>query len=155
MPDATLHILGAGPYEGKLRALIKSLGVDRSVTIEYIAPSDRERMAESLGQAAVFAALSEYEAHPVAVMEALTLGIPTVGLAATGIGELVKDGLVKGVHRDASPATIADALVAAMDNSYTIGPAILPTWDIAAENLACIYKDVARTEPKPLRLYNG
>ena len=37
-------------------------------------------MAESLCQASVFAALSEYEAHPVAVMEALTLGIPTVGL---------------------------------------------------------------------------
>ena len=54
----------------------------------------------TLGRAAAVAALSEYEAHPVAVMEALTLGIPTVGLDTTGIGDLVEDGLVRGVPRE-------------------------------------------------------
>ena len=45
------------------------------------------------------AALSEYEAHPVAVMEALALGVPAVGLDTAGIGDLVQDGLVRGVPR--------------------------------------------------------
>jgi glycosyltransferase involved in cell wall biosynthesis len=154
IPDATLHILGAGPYEGRLRALIKTLGVDSSVTIEYIAPNDRKRMAESLCQASVFAALSEYEAHPVAVMEALTLGIPTVGLTTTGIGELVDDGLVKGILRDASPTAVANVLVAALNSSYRSAATTLPTWDIAAEDLARVYMDTAGTRPKPLRLYD-
>ena len=49
VPDATLQILGAGPYEGQLRSLISSLGLDACVTIESIAPDDRGRMARSLG----------------------------------------------------------------------------------------------------------
>ena len=131
IPDATLRILGAGPYEGELLALIKSLGIEKSVTIEYIAPTDRERMADSLSQAAVFASLSENEAHPVAVMEALALGIPTIGVNTAGIGDLVEDGLVRGIPRDASPATIAQVLVAALDG-LNASNSTLPTWDTAA-----------------------
>jgi glycosyltransferase involved in cell wall biosynthesis len=122
-----------------LRSLVRSLGVEKSVTIEYIAPDDRERMAGSLSRAAVVAALSEYEAHPVAVAEALALGIPIVGLDAAGIGDLVKDGLVKGVPRNASPATIARALVAVLESEHVRSPVGLPTWDMAAAELAYVY----------------
>jgi glycosyltransferase involved in cell wall biosynthesis len=154
IPDATLHILGSGPYEGKLRALIGTLGLQKFVTIECIAPGDRERMAESLTAAAVFAALSEYEAHPVAVMEALTLGIPVVGLATAGMGELVEDGLVRGVPRDASPETIAQTLITALKGRRLSGSATLPTWDSAAADLTRIYKDAAGAGPKPRRSYD-
>jgi glycosyltransferase involved in cell wall biosynthesis len=151
VPDATLRILGDGPYEAKLRALTKTLGMESSVTIEYIPPDDRKRMAESLSQAAVFAVLSEYEAHPVAVMEALALGIPIVGTDTAGIGDLVEDGLVRGVPTGASPATIAQALVTALNSSRTDGSTTLPTWDIAAEDIASIYLEAVGTSPSPLR----
>jgi glycosyltransferase involved in cell wall biosynthesis len=143
IPNATLHILGSGPYEAKLRALVESLGLQKSVTIEHIAPDKRQRMAESLAQAAVFATLSEYEAHPVAVMEALTLGIPTVGLATAGTANLVEEGLVEGVPVDASPATIARILIGALNRRGRGSPALLPTWDGAANELADIYMNVA------------
>ncbi len=142
IPGATLQILGSGPYEGQLRSLIKALGLETSVTIECIAPYDRERMAQTLGGAAVVASLSEYEAHPVAIMEALTLGIPTVGLDTAGIGDLVEDGLVRGVPTDASPAMIAQILIAALEDQHVSGSAMLPTWDSAAAHLAQIYIDV-------------
>jgi glycosyltransferase involved in cell wall biosynthesis len=151
VPDATLHILGSGPYEGQLRSLADTLGLGRSVTIEYIAPDDRERMAQVLGQASVVAALSEYEAHPVAVAEALALGIPAVGLDTAGIGDLVEDGLVSGVPRDASPAIVARALVAALNGEQTRGSVRLPTWDTAAADLARVYTDVARAAPGSFR----
>lgn len=151
IPGATLRILGSGPHEGQLRSLIGTLGLERSVAIEYIAPEDRERMAQSLRTAAVVAAMSEYEAHPVAVLEALTLGIPTVGLNATGIADLVEEGLVRGVPRDASPAAIAEALVAALKDERENVSTMLPTWDSAAVDLARIYIDVANAEPAPLR----
>jgi glycosyltransferase involved in cell wall biosynthesis len=141
IPHATLQILGSGPYEGRLRSLINTLGLEKSVAIECIAPSDRLTMAQSLGRAAVVAALSDYEAHPVTVMEALTLGIPTVGLNTAGIGDLVEDGLVEGVPRDASPTAIARILVAALEGRCMSSSARLPTWDMAASDLAHIYLD--------------
>lgn len=143
--NATVHILGSGPYNNELQALIQRLGMDEFVTIEYIAPDDRERMAESLGQASVFAALSEYEAHPVAVMEALALRIPAVGLDTAGIGDLVEDGLVMGVPKDASPAIIARALIAAMNGSYSTKPTRLPTWESATADLAAVYSQAVET----------
>ena len=145
VPYATLQILGSGPYEGRLRSLIKTLRLEKSVAIECIPPDDRERMAESLGSAAVVAALSEYEAHPVAVMEALMLGIPTVGLDTAGIGDLVEDGLVVGVPRDASPTAIARILVAALEGVYASSSIKLPTWDTAASDLARVYMDAVGT----------
>lgn len=142
-PHATLHILGSGPYEGALRSLINSLGLENSVRIECIASNDREQMARSLGEAAVVTALSEYEAHPVAVIEAVTLGIPTVGLDTAGMSYLVKDGLVKGVPKDASPTMVAQALVVALKAERITGSVRLPTWDTAAADLAHVYMDLA------------
>ena len=149
IPDATLHILGAGPYESKLRSLVQTLCLEHSVTIEFISPGNRLRMAESLCEASVFALLSEYEANPVAIMEALTLGVPAVGLDTAGIGDLVSDGLVTGVPRDATPATIAQTLVTALHNRRAIGATTLPTWDTAAADLGRIYLDAVGADSKP------
>jgi glycosyltransferase involved in cell wall biosynthesis len=147
VPDATLHILGSGPYEKELRSLINALRLENSVTIEHIVPGDRQRMAESLSQAAVVTVLSEYEAHPVALAEALALGIPAVGLDATGISDLIQDGLVTGVPKDSSPAMIAGALVSVLRSSRANGSAKLPTWDAAAIELAHVYTIAARPAP--------
>jgi glycosyltransferase involved in cell wall biosynthesis len=156
VPDATLHIVGIGPYEGKLRALSRTLDVADAVKIEFIPPDERRRMADSLGQATVFAALSEYEAHPVAVMEALTLGIPVVGMDIAGIGDLVQDGLVTGVPRNASPTAIAQILVAALNGRGATGAAATPpTWDATAAQIARIYTDVAGADRLPVLLHDG
>lgn len=143
IPDATLLILGTGSYEQKLRTLVKRLSLEDAVIIEYIPSDRRDRMAELLGGAAVLAALSEYEAHPVAVMEALALGTPVVGFDTAGIADLVEDGLVQGVPKDASPETIAQALVAVLEQDHMRCAPSLPTWDLAAAELARIYRDVA------------
>jgi glycosyltransferase involved in cell wall biosynthesis len=150
IPNATVQILGSGPYERQLRSLITTLGLKDSVTIECIAPSDRGRMAKALGGAAVVAALSEYEAHPLAVMEALTLGTPTVGLNTAGISDLVEDGLVEGVPKEASPTDIARVLVAVLEGQSVCSPAELPTWEIAASDLAQVYVDAVEAAPKPV-----
>ncbi len=155
IPHATLRIYGAGPYEQQLRASIGSLGVAQSAEIEYIAPDNRARVAEALCEAEVFAALSEYEAHPVAVMEALTLGIPTVGLDTAGLADLVSDGLVTGIPMDASPTAVAQVLVAALAEGGRSAPAALPTWDDAAAALARIYTDVAAAGSRTASLHDA
>jgi glycosyltransferase involved in cell wall biosynthesis len=144
IPGASLQILGSGPYEPRLRALITRLGLEHSVMIEFIAPDDRELMAQTLSRAAVVATMSDYEAHPVAVMEALALGVPTIGLDIAGIGDLIHDGLVTGVPRDASPAVTARVLVELLQNTRDRGTPHLPTWDTAASDLAHIYIDAVK-----------
>ncbi len=152
IPGATLRILGSGPYEKDLKALVKRVGIEGSVTIEYIPPEDRRRMAEALGKAAVFASLSEYEANPVAVMEALALRIPTVGLDTAGIGDLVADGLVRGIPKHASAAAVAEVLVAALSRTTpTTGTGALPSWDTAASDTVSVYLNAAGANLKHRR----
>lgn len=142
-PDARLVVLGNGPYEAELRALADRLGIAGHVDFRSVAPGDRAGMSREYGAAALVLALSDYEAHPVAVMEALALGVPVVGSDTAGIGDLVQDGVVTGVLPDASAADVATVvdrvLAGAATGSARAAPAGLPTWDACAEELAAVY----------------
>ena len=153
MPEATLTVLGSGPYEEELRRLAEERGVADAVTFRHLLPAERSEMAAILSRSAVMAALSSYEAHPVAVMEAVALGLPVVGFDVAGIGDLVEDGLVTGVPLDATDERIAAALLERLladDGSPHRAPELaLPTWEGAADAIADVYRDVlARTVPR-------
>ena len=142
VPEAHLHILGSGPYEPELRHLASRLGVAERVTITSIAPADRAAMGHALTEASVVAALSEYEAHPIAVMEALSVGRPVVGFNIAGIGELVEEGWVRGVDPKESSAGVARHLVAAMGARPSVDPGDLPTWETCSAQLGEVYLEV-------------
>ena len=147
-PEGHLVILGAGPYEGELRRLAQSLGVADAVEIRHVPPGDRAGMARELVQASVMAALSDYEAHPVAVMEALTLGVPVVGFDIAGIADLVEDGTVTGLEPGSDVTSTAVALLGAMRPERVHArsvPLDLPTWETAAEQLASVYTEIGRS----------
>jgi glycosyltransferase involved in cell wall biosynthesis len=139
IPEAHLLILGRGPYEGNLYELARNLGVSDRVSIRHIAPADRQRMATALAESSVVAALSDYEAHPVAVMEALCVARPVVGYDLAGIGELSEAGLVRGVPPGAPAAAVARELVTAMSSPLPVDHGQLPTWDSCADQLAHVY----------------
>ena len=140
-PEATLEILGAGPYESELRRIAQESGVGDRVTIRHVEPEDRSGMADALAGASVVAAFSDYEAHPVAVMEALTAGRPVVGYDVAGMADLVEDGYVNGLEPGAAPAVAARALSAAMSQPAPVLTE-LPTWDGCVESLVGVYKSV-------------
>ena len=93
-------------------------------------------MATELAQSSVVAALSDYEAHPVAVMEALSAARPVVGYDQAGVSELIAEGWVRGVTPGAAPAALARELIRAMSASSPVPFAQLPTWDSCADQLA-------------------
>lgn len=135
VPEAHVVVVGSGSYESELRALADQLGVSDKVSFRQLPPEDRAAMAETLAQASVVAALSDYEAHPVAVMEALSVGCPVVGYDTSGIGDLVSEGWVRGVRPGSTSATVAQCLIQSMSSPPLVEIAELPTWDDCAEQL--------------------
>ena len=148
VPEAHVIVLGSGPYESELRALASRLDVSDRISIRQVAPADRTAMASELAEASVIAALSDYEAHPVAVMEALSVGRPVVGYDTSGIGDLVAEGWVQGIRAGSSAASVAQAIVQAMSSGPLVDPAQLPTWDDCAEQLMRVYV-AAASNPLP------
>jgi glycosyltransferase involved in cell wall biosynthesis len=148
IPEAHLLILGSGPYKSNLYKLARHLGVADRVTIRQVAPADRQSMATTLAESNVVAALSDYDAHPVAVMEALSVGRPVVGYDIAGMGELSAAGWVHGVPRDASVAAVARELVKAMSFPSLVDHLQLPSWDSCAEQLAHVYLSALAIAPE-------
>jgi glycosyltransferase involved in cell wall biosynthesis len=155
VPDAHLLILGRGPYEDELRSLASRLGVSDRVTIRQIEPGDRAGMARALAEAGVVAAFSDYEAHPVAVMEALSAGRRVVGYTTSGIGELVHEGLVLGISPGTPASAAARELVRAMNLPDAHALPELPTWDTTADELAAVYRQVGGRRPGTVELGVG
>ena len=139
-PDARLLILGAGPYEASLRQLAQQTGVTDVVDIRAVPASDRQGMAETLAQAALVVLLSEYEAHPVAVMEALALGRPVLVADTSGLREIAQQGLARAIPLHSTPEEVARAALQQIEEPL-MPPAhfTLPTWDDCARQLHDTY----------------
>ena len=143
IPNARLRILGEGPYEATLRDLVAKLGLAAHVEIGAVPASERAAMATILSEAALVVLLSDYEAHPIAVMEALSLGRRVVTSDRSGFIELAAAGQVRAVTLDATPAETADAF----REEIAAGPraaaaAGLPNWDVCSDRLTAIYRRV-------------
>jgi glycosyltransferase involved in cell wall biosynthesis len=144
-PRARLVVVGRGEFEPVLRDMVSTLDLDAIVSIVSYAAEDRALMGALVRSANVVTLMSEYEAHPVAVMEALAEGIDVVVADTSGLSELGREGLVTTIDLGAPPETLADALlVASQEHRWAAGPPALPTWDDCAEALIATYREVAR-----------
>lgn len=146
-PDARLLIVGTGPYEASLCELAQTSGVAEYVEIRAIPASDRLGMAEMLSQATLVTLLSEYEAHPIAVMEALSLRRPVLVAETSGLKELADQGLVRAIPLHSTPEEVALAVQKQIEKPVLPPTSfVLPTWDTCANQLLNVYQAVARRE---------
>jgi glycosyltransferase involved in cell wall biosynthesis len=98
--------VGQGPQEAETRALHASLGLGDRVVLT----GRRDDAVAVMGACDAFVMASNNEGLPVAIMEALALGLPVVSTAVGGIPEAIADG-VEGLL---VPARDPDALAAAI-----------------------------------------
>jgi glycosyltransferase involved in cell wall biosynthesis len=103
----SLTIIGGGPELAALRNLAAQL----QIAVEFTGPLPNVAVRERLRCSHCFALASFAEGVPVAVMEAMALGVPCVATRVTGVPELIEDG------RDGLlvPPADSEALAAAIE----------------------------------------
>lgn len=147
IPEARVRIVGAGPYESALQKTARRLGVAERVEIRAVTPEDRGGMAAVIAQADLVTLLSEYEAHPIAVMEALSFQRPVLVAGTSGLQELADRGLARAVPLESTPEEVATAMVSQLRQPLVPQNITLPTWDACAASLLALYRAVTRRVP--------
>ncbi len=152
LDDFELQLVG----EGERRSNLERLAVEKGLTkhIRFFGWVDRAELVELYRQADLFVTATTWEGMPNTVLEAMACGLPVVGTRASGLGELVREG-VNGYLVDLNDtATLADRLMALIDNPYErqrMGKESRKiaerefAWDTIAEQYAAIYQRIMRS----------
>lgn len=142
LPSARLCVLGEGPYEGPLRDQIQQLGLTEHVTISAIPAGDRQAMGTLLSGSSLVVLFSDYEAHPIAILEALSLQKPVVVTSTSGLKELADRGLARSVTLGASPVEIASVMAEEIGARRPAPTIALPSWEDCCTRLVEVYASV-------------
>ncbi len=98
--------VGQGPLEQEVVALHEQLALGDVVTLTGFRPDAVRLMAGC----DVFLMTSKWEGLPVALMEALALGLPVVATAVGGVAETLADGVEGRLVAPERPDLLADAI---------------------------------------------
>ena len=107
MPTVRFLAVGQGPQEKEIRALHAQLGLGDRVQLLGHRP-DAVRV---MGACDVFCLASHHEGLPVALMEALALGLPVVATGVGGITEVMESGKEGLLVPPGDPDALARALL--------------------------------------------
>lgn len=112
--DLQLLLVGTGASAGQLRARLAAPAFRNVRWIDdYVL--DRDRLRRCLAAADVYAFSSRHEGFPVALVEAMAMGLPAAATAAPGVPDILGDeaGLIVPVG---AAAALAEALGRLMDH---------------------------------------
>jgi L-malate glycosyltransferase len=103
----TLDIVGDGPLRADLERLACEHGV--SELVRFHGRKEKREVAEALRQADVFVLPSLWENLPCALLEAMSVGLPTVATRVGGVPEILDSG--QGILvNPGSPVALAEGL---------------------------------------------
>ena len=106
--DWRLEILGEGGLRPQLTDLAESLGIADSVAM----PGNIDDIGPRLADAAIFAASSRYEGHPLSIAEAMAAGLPVATFdCQCGPRELITDGVDGLLVANGEADSLADAIL--------------------------------------------
>jgi glycosyltransferase involved in cell wall biosynthesis len=108
------ELIGEGPLRRRLEDRARSLGIEESV--RFLGNRDQSEVRAAYERAAVFAlpcrrsASGDQDGLPVALTEALAVGVPAVTTPVSGIPELVRDGSSGMLVPPEDPQALAGAI---------------------------------------------
>jgi len=121
-PTTHLVLVGSGPQETSLRLLANQLGIGSSITFAGSVP--RAELLKLLHSAEVFCHPAELDTFPLAVLEAMASGIPTVVSSAGALPEIVGSaGLVHEVGNEVDLARQLTRVVSSEGFKHSLGVA--------------------------------
>ncbi len=142
LPGSTLHVIGSGPYQPELERLVERLGLNDKVTIRAISPDDRQAMAQALVWSSLIVLMSEFETHPLSIIEALELGRPTLVADTSGLREIAQHGSARAIPLDSTPDELAAAIVEELSRPHSESKVPAGTWEECADKLLALYVEV-------------
>lgn len=141
-PDARLWVAGRGPFEPTLKKLASDLGITEHVAIRAVPDEDRAQMANELAKVKVAVSFSEFETHPVAMLEALSLGCRLVVADTPGLRPLADQGYARAIPLRSRPEEIARVVLEELERPAPTDVPSLATWDDCASGLLDLYEEV-------------
>lgn len=159
--DVQLIVAGEGPALGHLKRLAKELGIEANVHfVGYLKRGQDLWDCYAAGRAFVFASTTETQG--LVLLEAMTLGVPVIGVPALG----ARDVLVEGegtltVPAEAGPfAAAVERLLQDADLHAELsmhGKLYAQRWSNAAicERLIGIYRDVIEARAEGRQAFNA
>jgi glycosyltransferase involved in cell wall biosynthesis len=106
--------------DGERRSNLERLAVEKELTrqVRFLGWVDRKAIADRYRHADLFVTATTWEGMPNTVLEGMACGLPVVATRASGLEELVREG-VNGYLVDINdPAALAERLADLIDNPY-------------------------------------
>ncbi len=106
-PDVHFLLVGDGPLRAELEALTADLGL--AGVVHFL--GTRDDVADLLAAADLFVLSSRHEGLPIAMLEAMAAGLPSVLTAVGGIPDVVVGGRAARLVSPGAPPTLAASIV--------------------------------------------
>jgi len=112
--EVTANLVGFGPMVGRLVALADELAIgDR---VNFVGPVAADQVADFYARSVICCLPSFGEGVPVALMEAMAIGLPTIASRIMGIPELVEDNVTGLLVTPGRDDELADAIELLLGN---------------------------------------
>ena len=111
--DTRLEIVGEGTERGEIEATIGREGVDSNVTLA----GSQTNVSDWLTRWGIFVSSSVREGQPVALLEAMAVGLPSVVTAVGGVPDTLADGVEGIVVPPENPEALADGIQRLLDSA--------------------------------------
>lgn len=156
-----LHVVGDGPDRAKLEEQARRLDLgDRAVFHGFVAKDELQRRlatCDAFVLPAVVDAKGDTEGLGVVLIEAMSYARPVIASAAGGIVDIVRDRRNGLLVPPGDAAALAGAIGGMMDDPARAKQFGLNgrddvaanfSWDVIADRLAAIYRNVSRQRPR-------
>jgi glycosyltransferase involved in cell wall biosynthesis len=109
-PDTTLVIIAQGPLEEELKDLVKMLGLSLHDDVIFTGVMPFNSLVNAYYSADLFVFASLTETQGLVLIEAMAAGLPVVAVRASGVREMVDDG-INGLLTDCDTGELAAAIL--------------------------------------------
>lgn len=117
--DCTLTVVGDGSQKDKLNDLVRRQGLQEKVKFTGFI-SDKKELLKLYRDSDIFCMTSKGETFGIVYVEAMTQGLPVIGLSGTGVSGYFRDKEVGCFINDCDPKEIAQNVRSIIPNYETI-----------------------------------